>query len=1457
MKLKKMQIFLTFCVFPLMADFKLYPSQDENCGINTYTEKDDTWKAELIFNNRKHHYADFKSVGTEFFLHEYGVPLDFSRTENPLKKIGALVEGDFRIENSALQIAPEHDFSFTVGRSPKNMKAASIRFGEHWNNETLPRLFFLIDMEQECEESNWEFIRYGKNGNPGQPYKMQIKGKGRKTFRIPCGSAVTPNYRTVGLTVACKKAVGKIRIYSIGFNAMKGDVFYRKTFELPFQPERAKLSLLLNSLADYDLFINGVNIARPTGSAKSVQVANFNLAEYLKKGRNTIALRNRYTVFYRHISGAEPPSRLSMELFVCNRNGDSKFVGTDRSWKTTFKEENGWEKIDFDDSRWQTPAQGQRLTWLANGKKIAMGLNPQHMGFLSATPLNQKYPVFDADSDAPRGFSVSYPEGLKNAKLKVCIEHVSKNVKEELSAGKSVHLNGFITTDYTLKSTVPGPYCVRMTLTAENNLHETREDELILVGKIDQELFAYKDFEKELRKRMELVRTIDALKEHVPGADFIACTTVNHKNTQAKTSVQKKNGIEFLTMPDAALRSWMGWRIDTPMLGDAYIVEIDIPDVDDRTVNAAVLYSLPIALDNSFYPLGSSARVAASSAVTTGGIQRNSNGIKTLTMLFHAANKISTVLVTSPLTPPAAVCQIRLYHVKGNLPGLLLPETNREIMEHHERFTTWQTLAACSNIVEGGTFHPYIAHKNAWRNWYEGIERKIRQLRFQGQNASIEGMLMYDHAVYPSENLENSIDFGEEFDAPYLMIRMYEKNGINCYFGWEVNRLHTTRVKLEKGISDRKIRNGEARGIYSISAKGEQEQEWAASGVNMLAPGVWEDFLSSVKDVYRRYGDSKAVKGLFLAHGFYWIPGFLSLNNTNSSGVSFDDDSMDLFEKMTGIKLNMKVSDPERFAKRAELLNGRYRKEYYAWRKQIMSQKFREIREILHSGRTPWKLALSLNFSHQTGDPKSPFLSLNSTRDERDHYIENKIAMDGESIFSYGESGIISFLPLGINPEYKWGHVDKQKLWSSVLTNRGTQALIGKANAVYSAYMLSERPVVAAYPNGKWYWKSNSALCVYQRPAGKAAYLRELQICRENVPQALVIAGIDCHPYTGQAEECRRFAIGFYSVPQKKFMKTTKVTGVDARAADGCLRLYNDTPYSLTGFVKADCAFTEQVYGSTSDASNTLHLTIQPYSILVCKAGHETKAFSGTFHWPKTAVAEQEAIGKMTLEKNMGKLPPDCIARLKKALKTCTENPYELFAALNDPEVKTVSDKIQRSVKYLLRQNRMLNELKEKGRVRFNLAEYEEDYIDQDGNIWYADQPWIDMGAYGSEYGSAVDRGVDFKIHKTRAPRVYQTERNGAEVFVYVPVPAGQYDVVIHAAETWDNKGRSYSISCGNQSLTKINPLVNGFATPWIGVMKDVSPEDGYLTLAFEGPAIAVSGFELIKKHINMKGVEK
>lgn len=1442
---KSILLTLLFTALPLAADFMLYPPHKDNCGINSYSADDDTWRAEMIYNSGFHDYADFKEVGTEFFQHEYGIPLNFSRNDDPLKTIGAEVCGNYKIINSALQIAS--DFSFTIGKNPKNQTADSICFGEHWNNESLPRLFLLLDIDQDCKESSWEFTKYDRYGKPGHPYKFKIKGSGRQSLRIPCGNAITDWGYVSGLSLACKKPTGNIRIYTLGFNSLKGDVFYRKTFDLPFQPDLAKLSLLQNSLADYDLFINGKNIARPTGTAKSVAVANFNVAKYLKKGRNVIGVRNRYTIFHRYISGAEQPSRLILELFAFDRYANSKFIGTDRSWKTSFQSEPGWESIHFDDSKWKRPSKDQKLTRLANGKMIAMGLNPQHMGFISAKPLNSQFPVFDVESKEVRGFTVSYPKGLKNAKLLVRIEHVSKNIKEQLSPGNRIDKNGFVLTDYLVKTTVPGPYRVIMTLTADN-LYETREDELILVGRIDQDLFAYKDFEKELRKRMELVRTIDPIKEHTIGPDFISSTEINRKRVTATTAIQQKSGISFLTMPNAAPRSWMGWKIDTPKLGDAYIVEVDVPDVDDRTINAAIFYSLPIAIDNSHYPLGSSARIAASSAITTGGIQKNSNKIKTLTMLFHAANKISTILVTSPLENPAAVCKIRLYHVKGNLPGLLIPETNREIMEHHERFTTWQTLAACSNIVEGGAFHPYIAHKNAWRNWYEGIERKIRQLRFQGQNATIEGMMMYDSAHYPSAAICNSLDFGEEFDAPYLMLKMYEKNGIKCYFGWEVNRLQTTRKNLEKGISDRRIRKGEARGIYSMNAKGEQQKAWAASGVNMLAPGIWEDVLNSIHDVYMRYNECKAVKGLFLAHGFYWLPGFLSMSHPTSCGIGFDDDSIELFEKMTGIQLNIKNSDPDRFAKREKLLNGRYHKEYYAWRKQIMTEKLLDVRNLLKSGKNPWHLALSLNFSHSTGDPKSPFLTTNSSREERDHYIAKKLMLDGESVELAQVPGMSSFLPLGINPEYKWGEVSKQKLWSSVLTNRGTQELIGKTNAVYSAYMLSERPVHATVENGKWYWKSNSALCVYQRPAGKAAYLRELQICKENVPLSLVIAGIDCHPYTGQAEECRRFAAGFYAVPEKKFVKTPKVTGIDARIADGYLRLYNDTPYYLEGTIKADCKFTEQVYGLSSDHSNSLKLTIQPYSMLICKAERNTKAFSGTFLWQKDVIAEQQASAQMVLEKASNRLPKDCVVRLQLALKNATLNPYELFDALNDSEVKTISDKVLKNAKYLVRQNRMLQELKEKGRVRFNLADYEDDYIDLDGNRWYADQHWVDMGAYGSEYGGAVNRGKNFKIYKTRAPRVYQTERNGSELFVYIPVPDGKYDVVIHAAETWDEKGRSYSVSCGDQSLTKINPLVNGFATPWTGIMKNVSPEDGYLTLSFEGPAIAVSGFEIIRK---------
>lgn len=155
---KSILLTLLFTALPLAADFMLYPPHKDNCGINSYSADDDTWRAEMIYNSGFHDYADFKEVGTEFFQHEYGIPLNFSRNDDPLKTIGAEVCGNYKIINSALQIAS--DFSFTIGKNPKNQTADSICFGEHWNNESLPRLFLLLDIDQDCKESSWEFTKY-------------------------------------------------------------------------------------------------------------------------------------------------------------------------------------------------------------------------------------------------------------------------------------------------------------------------------------------------------------------------------------------------------------------------------------------------------------------------------------------------------------------------------------------------------------------------------------------------------------------------------------------------------------------------------------------------------------------------------------------------------------------------------------------------------------------------------------------------------------------------------------------------------------------------------------------------------------------------------------------------------------------------------------------------------------------------------------------------------------------------------------------------------------------------------------------------------------------------------------------------------------------------------------------------------------------------------------------------
>ena len=115
----------------------------------------------------------------------------------------------------------------------------------------------------------------------------------------------------------------------------------------------------------------------------------------------------------------------------------------------------------------------------------------------------------------------------------------------------------------------------------------------------------------------------------------------------------------------------------------------------------------------------------------------------------------------------AAASEINIYKIDGELPALKLPETDRLLGTHNERLSVMAATMSCENPTENDLQLMNSGHRDSWYNWYQIFERKIKLLRFQGRNMTVEGLYMYSKSDYPSINNSYGVS-NQEFDVAYL-----------------------------------------------------------------------------------------------------------------------------------------------------------------------------------------------------------------------------------------------------------------------------------------------------------------------------------------------------------------------------------------------------------------------------------------------------------------------------------------------------------------------------------------------------------------------------------------------------------------------------------------------------------------------------------------------------------------
>jgi hypothetical protein len=132
-------------------------------------------------------------------------------------------------------------------------------------------------------------------------------------------------------------------------HASSGTRYFRRSIVLPADRKIKRAPFILTADNDFVLYVNGREVGRCTGERENWKVfkAIF-ITPQLRPGQNVLAVAASKR-------GGKPGPAGLIGRFGIEFAEGSPFLGRiDKTWKTTDREEAGWNLADFDDTKWKT-----------------------------------------------------------------------------------------------------------------------------------------------------------------------------------------------------------------------------------------------------------------------------------------------------------------------------------------------------------------------------------------------------------------------------------------------------------------------------------------------------------------------------------------------------------------------------------------------------------------------------------------------------------------------------------------------------------------------------------------------------------------------------------------------------------------------------------------------------------------------------------------------------------------------------------------------------------------------------------------------------------------------------------------------------------------------------------------------------------------------------------------------
>jgi hypothetical protein len=411
------------------------------------------------------------------------------------------------------------------------------------------------------------------------------------------------------------------------------------------------------------------------------------------------------------------------------------------------------------------------------------------------------------------------------------------------------------------------------------------------------------------------------------------------KTTSSGSNLESgPNGVyENVTNPD-----YFAYTLPLPDNSSFYLVEVDYPDDKNRAFTISVV-------DEAVnpYPLDS--------GVITGGRLPLTNKVQTSQLYFYArTNNPRLLFLNWHSNQKIAVSQIRIYKVLSKLPPLLtqIPERHfGTFFEEPLRFTTYFGAGPIST---------------EWNEIKKTADRWAEWSRFIGSNVWVQSIANYGSMMWPSLQLPGyspseegqsgligptSIKDPMQKDIIRLLLLTAEKNNISF-----IGELNTPMLGFIKQTLDRRFggngdfsRNSTETPWLTVSDRGTIGSDSGFDPyLNPVHPEVQKWVIDLVSELATRYKDSPAFSGLairLMAWSFSSWQAFPSIH------WGYEDFTVGLFEKETGIKVPVSSGGAGRFKQRYDWLIQNHYSEWVTWRCNKIHDFHQKLANILQNAR--------------------------------------------------------------------------------------------------------------------------------------------------------------------------------------------------------------------------------------------------------------------------------------------------------------------------------------------------------------------------------------------------------------------------------------------------------------------------------------------------------------------------